>query len=282
MLSGNLITTPVRVTATGLGDTINLLNTVSVFNSPSADLALSASTDPVVANEAFTYRLDFGNTSAGSLSAVALRAFLPAGVTVSSISDGGLEVNPGEVVWDEGSLGVGASLRREITVIADAGLTAGQILTATAQLTHDGGQAMDNTAEHAMTVVSTALPLEVEISTSANPVVADERVLYTLTISNSSLLPVNDVNVQLRVPAELSFIWSTDAEPDAAGCSCNPAQEAMWAFGTMAAGASRIITINAAVAGGLSDGTLVVSPVRVTAAGMEDTINLQHTTAIDN
>ena len=282
VLSGNLISAPVRVTATDLGDTINLLNTVAVFNSPSADLALSASTDPVVPNETFTYQLDFGNTSAGSLTTVELRAFLPSGVTVSSISDGGTEVSPGEVVWNEGSLGVGASLHREITVTADAGLTAGQILKTTAQLTHDGGLAVNNSAEHALTVVASTLPLEVDISTSANPVIAGERVLYTLTISNSSLLPVNDVNVQLRVPAELSFYFSTDAEPNVAGCSCDPVEEASWSLGTLAAGESRTITVNALVVASVLSGNLISAPVRVTATDLGDTINLLNTVAVFN
>ncbi|RLJ17091.1 hypothetical protein DJ030_15095 [bacterium endosymbiont of Escarpia laminata] len=285
---GNLITTPVRVTATGLGDDIDLLKTVAVFNDPSADLALGASTDPVVANETFTYQLDFGNTSAGSLTTVELRAFLPSGVTVSTISDGGIEVNLGEVVWNEGSLVVGASLHREITVTADAGLITGQILKTTAQLTHDGSQAVDNTAEHALTVVSGVLPLEIDISTSANPVVANERVLYTLTVSNSSQVQVNDVSVQLRVPAELSFHGGVDAEPNVttnggchSGTFCDPTEEALWALGALAAGESRTITVNALVAD-VSNGNLITTPVRVTATGLGDDIDLLKTVAVFN
>ena len=56
----------------------------------------------------------------------------------------------------------------------------------------------------------------------------------------------------------------------------------MWNLGTMAADASQIITIDATVAASLVDGTLIVTPVRVTATDMEDTINLQHTTVIEN
>ena len=103
VLSGNLISMPVRVTATGMLDTISLLKTVAIFNAPPADLALSASTDAVIANETFTYNLDIGNTSAASLMTTELRAFLPAAVTVSSISDGGTEVNTGEIVWNIGN-----------------------------------------------------------------------------------------------------------------------------------------------------------------------------------
>jgi len=278
-LNGVVVTLPVVFSAASISD-VQIDKLVNVLNTPSADLSLSASTDPVVANETFTYQLDFGNTSGESLSAVELRAFLPAGVTVSSISDGGSEVNTG-VVWNEGSLGVGASLHREITVTADTGLTAGQILKATAQLTHDGGQAIDNTAEHALTVVSTALPLEVDISTSANPVIMDERVLYTITIGNTSLLPVNDVVVQLRVPAELSFGPSRDAEPNASSCfsSCSPPQEASWNLGTLAVGESRTITVNALVDSVL-DGNLITVPVRITATDLGDTINLLNTVAV--
>ena len=61
-------------------DTISLLKTVAVFNAPLsaplADLALSASTDAVIANEIFTYNLDIGNTNAASLTTTEIRAFL--------------------------------------------------------------------------------------------------------------------------------------------------------------------------------------------------------------
>ena len=281
VLSGNLISTPVRVTATDLGDTINMLNTVAIYNTPLADLAISTSVDPIVPNETFTYQLDFGNTSASSLTNSELRAFLPAGVTIDSISDGGTEVTTGEVVWNEGSIDVGASMHREITVSAN-NVSAGQILKATAQLTHDGGLAVDNTTENATTVVSNALPLQLDISTSANPVVSAERVLYTLTVSNTSLLPVDDVRVQLRVPAELSFSWSANAEPNPTGCSnCNPTNEALWSLGTLASGESRTITVDTLVASVLS-GNLISTPVRVTATDLGDTINMLNTVAIYN
>ena len=282
VLSGNLISVPVRVTATALNDTIDLLKTVAVFNGPLVDLALSASTDPVLPNETFTYQLDFGNTSAGTLTNVELRAFLPSGVTVSSISNGGIDTGAGEVVWNEGSLGVGNSLHREITVTADSGLTAGRILKTTAQLTHDGGLVVDNTAEHVLTVVSAVFPLEVDISTSANPVIQDEHVIYTLTVSNSSLVQVDNVYVIFRVPAELSFKGYNDAEPNAASCSyCDPGNEATWNLGSLAAGESRTITVNALVDSVLS-GNLISVPVRVTATALNDTIDLLKTVAVFN
>ena len=285
VLNGNLIDAPIRVTADGMNDVIHLQKTLSVFSSPSADLALSASTDPVIANETFTYRLDFGNTSAGLLTNTTLRAVLPSGVTFSSATDGGTEtsVGSGIVVWNEGTVGVGDSLHREITVTADASLTGGQILKATIELTHDGGLAVDNTAEHAITVVSATLPLTVDVSTSAGSVVSPEHMLYTITVGNPSFVPVNNVSVQLRVPTELFFHGSFDAQPNTSGgclSGCTAESEAFWDLGTLAIGETRTIMINALVATSVLNGNLIDAPIRVTADGMNDVIHLQKTLSV--
>ena len=284
-LNGVSITLPVTYSATGISN-IQINKTVEVFNTPSADLALSASTDPVVANETFTYQIDVGNTSAGALTSTELRAFLPSGVTVNAISDGGAEVATGEVVWSVASLNSGASVYREITVVAD-GVAVGDTLTLTAIISHDGGLEIDHRSEFSVSVGETtgiASLLSVDIVATPQPVASSGILDYTVTVTNGYGLPVDDINVQLRVPAELTFHNTGDVEPDPTGCSttCSPTQEANWNLGTLAAGASQIITINATVAAGLADGTMIVAPIRVTATSMEETINLQHTTVIEN
>jgi len=211
---------------------------------------------------------------------------LPAGVTVSAISDGGSEVNTGEVVWNVTTLSAGVAVYREITVVVD-GATAGNILTLSAELSHDGGLEIDNRSEFAVSVAENAgiaALLSVDITATPQPVTSSGILAYTITVTNGYGLPVDDLNVQLRVPAELSFVPSRDAVPSASGCfsSCSLGQEASWNLGTLAAGESQGITINATVAAGLVNGTLIVTPVRVTATGMEDTINLQHTTVVEN
>ena len=288
-LDGTTITLPVTFTATDI-NVMQVDKNVVVYNSPSADLAVSASTDPVVPGESFTYQFDFGNTSAGSLTGMELRASLPAGVTIDSISDGGIDAGNGEVVWSELDLAVGASRHREVTVTADAGWVAGQVLKAAAQLTHANGLDVDNTAEYAMTLVSTTWPLNVDISTSANPAVANERVAYTVTVSNPSLQPVYGVNVLLRVPAELSFLSTTDSDPDSAYCSgnatCSATEEAVWDLAELASGESRTLTINALV-GNVLSGNLITTPIRVTATDLAgddlgDKMDLLKTIAVYN
>jgi len=286
VLSGVNIILPVIFSGTDIND-IQIDKTVEVYNTSSADLALGASKDPVTANETFTYTLDFGNTSAGTLTNTELRAYLPAGVTVSTISDSGTEGTTGEVTWTIGSLGVGESLHREISVTTDAGLTNGEILQARSELSYDGGLVVDNSSEYAITVeTAKALPLQVEIGASANPVVADERMIYTVTVSNISLLPVDGVSVLLRVPAELSFNTPGNVEPGPGATICGNnacigAEEAKWLLGTLAAGETRTITVNPLVDNVLS-GNLITLPVRVDATGLEDSIDLLKTVAIYN
>jgi len=277
---------PVRVSATGLGGAINLLKAIPVFNTPAADLALSASTDPVIANETFTYNLDVGNVSAGTLTTSQLRASLPAGVTVAVISGAGTEVSAGEIVWNIGSLAAGASQHREVSVIADSSV-AGDVLKLRAELSHDGGLELDNAADFAVSVATNASRLSLQIAATPDPVVSpatlNGSLVYTITVTNDYALPVDSVEVMFRAPAEITFT-NSDTIPSASGCGfgCTAGVEAVFNLGTMAAGASQVITINAAVLPGFSSGTLISVPVRITATGLPDTINLQHTTVIQN
>jgi len=288
LASGNLVTLPLRITAANQMDTINLLKTVAVDNDTGVDMIAGATADPVTPDETFSYTIDVGNVSGSFLSNLQLTTILPAGVTVDSISDGGNEVSTGVIVWDITVLNAGASLHREVTVTADSGLSDGEILSAKTKLTYDDGLEMDNQSEFAVTVVPTALPLNVDISSSANPVVDDERTLYTFTVSNTSGLPVDGINLQLRVPAELSFDDKKDAEPDALNCGtigCNLTEEANWDVGSLASGESHSITINAItdVNGSIvQSGNLITLPVRVTAANQDDVINRLKTVAVNN
>ena len=272
---GTVMTAPILVTATGISN-INADKTVSVYNSPSAELVASASTDPVVPGQTFTYNVDVGNIGAGTLTTLQMRTLLPAGVSVVSISDGGTEVNPGEIVWSVGSLGVTRGLHREVTVTANSTLVAGTILATTTQLTYDGGLAVDNIAEHVVTVVDTALPLKVDISMATGIVATAKRLTYSVTLSNPTTLPIDAINLLLRVPAGINFHEFFNVEPDlTSGCSsCLPGGEAKWDIGTLAAGETRTITVNAYVIPTTPDGSLIPTSFRLTSSGQRDTIDL--------
>jgi hypothetical protein len=271
---GTLITAPIQVTATQVPDTMDRIHVIRM-DAPSADLVLSASTDPVVPGQTFDFIVDIGNVSSANLTNADLSLHLPDGVSVNSASGGGTSV--GNVInWNLGSVGVTQALRRTVSVTADASLAPGSVISATAELRYAGGMEVDNEAQHAVTVAASDSPLTLDIGTSVDPARAGGRVLYTITVGNHSPLPVDDIWVLLRTPEELRFHSSAHASPNTySGCGsyCVSTNEAYWSLGTLAAGQTQIITVDAEVLTGFVAGTLIVAPIQVTAAQLTDTID---------
>ena len=163
----------------------------------------------------------------------------------------------------------------------------GDILNAVAELRHAGGLEVDLRAEKAVTVVDNTFPLMVAYSATPNPVVAGQRVEYSMTVTNGSAAPVSGVTVLYRVPVGIEFLGVQDADPNAGGCGvnnnlCTAGEEASWSLGTLAAGASTTIQVNALVVAGTAAGTLLRTPVAVTATGLGDTISVEATVVVDN
>ena len=285
VLAGTLISTPIRVTSDDVIDNVSVTKVVAVNNSPLSQLAMRASKDPVVPGESLVYQFTIGNIAATALNNLELRTALPAGITVDSISDGGSQdSSTDEIVWAISSLDVGNTVQREVSITVAGDAIAGEILTARAELRHDGGVALDASAEQAVTVVASTFPIVVDISATPDPVAAGDRLLYAITVSNTSAVPINTVGVIFRVPEELSFHRTIDVEPDPSGCgpNCIDGEEARWALGTLASGESRTITINANVLPGVLSGTLISAPIRVTSPDVTDNVSRINITAVSN
>lgn len=237
-------------------------------------------TDPATPGQTFSYDLDVGQIGTAALANTTLRLRLPAGVTAGTISDGGT-ASAGTISWPLGTLAVGATLHRSVGVTVAASLPAGSILPARASLTYDGGVEVDAVAEYASPVVAAAEPLTLAITTAPNPVAPGARLLYTMTVANPSARAVTGIVVVFRVPAGESFYYTTDADPNASGCtSCNPTAEAYWSVGTLAAGASQIITVNTLVASTVLSGSLAAGSTSLRATGLDTVIATSTTTPV--
>ncbi|MCF6337277.1 MAG: PKD domain-containing protein [Gammaproteobacteria bacterium] len=284
--TGTLINALTRVTSPDIIDIVNVTTTVAVNNTPISQLAMSASKDPVIPGDNLVYQFNIGNINTAALTNSELRAVLPAGVTVNNISNGGtLDDTTGEIVWIIASLAADNTTRREVSVTVDTSAIAGQILTSRAELRHDEGIALDGSAGHSVTVAASTFPLMLNISAAHDPVVANQRLPYNIIVSNISAEPVNTVEVQLRVPPQLQFHPSADAEPDTScESTCADGAEASWALGTLTAGESRTITINTTVLSpsDVPTGTLINSLVRVTSSDVIDNINKPKIVAVHN
>jgi len=126
--SGDSISSAFTLSATG-ASSLTVTKAVQVFGVPQTQLTLGSTTNPTVANGEVTYDIDIGQIGTVALSGTTLRAFLSPGLIVNSVSDGGTQsaANPGEIDWDIGAVGIGASLHRSVRVTGDGTAPAGSV-----------------------------------------------------------------------------------------------------------------------------------------------------------
>lgn len=270
---GTLLSSYLVLGATGL-EPFNVRKTTPVYGESQARLAFGSATNPVTSTGTFTYDLDIGHTGATTLTGTALRAFIPAGLTVISMSNGGVETTPGEIDWDVGSLAVGASVHRTLQVMANGTVPAGGAFQARAILSHDGGLETDGTADYTVPLVAAAQSLLVDVGVASGPALSGGRLLYTMTVSNVSMQDVLGVSIMFPVPEGLQFNGAGDADPDG-NCfnnACNSDVEATWSLGTVAAGAGVSIAVDMSVATTVVDGTLFSARPTFRATGLNPII----------
>jgi hypothetical protein len=278
---GSLIRAPITVTATGVNN-INALKTAQVFSHPGAQLALGTVSSPVTAGQSFTFDLDIGQVGLNALAGTELRVSLPAGLTVGAISNGGTQPTPGTIVWSIGAFAVGATLHQSVGVTVDAAAVPGTILSAHAALTYDGGDPVDAIADYSVPVAPTALPLKIEIVPSPSPATPGMRLLYTMTITNTSARAIDGVDLLFRVPFGLQFSYAADADPDtstycAGSATCAAGTEALWNLGTLVVGQIKIVTVNPQILGTVLGGSVISASTKLTATALTNPIWVQTT-----
>lgn len=275
---GTLLNSSFSLRASGVNP-IHALEVVPVNEAASAQLAIGTATDPVLPGQTFSYELDVGHVGAATLNGVKLRAVLPPGVSVESVSDDG-DASGSELEWDLGSISVGGHAHRSVTVTAADDLIGGQVLSVAAYLTYEKGAELDAEAEYAVSVIEEPLPLAVMVDATPSAVAPGERVLYTTTITNESKRAVDGIQLMMRLPAGQRFYYSTHADPDSSACGnywCESNEEAFWNIGTLAAGGLQTVSVDAEVLATTIGGSLLVTNQRLTATNLGGTINLQTT-----
>ncbi|KPJ90059.1 MAG: hypothetical protein AMJ53_14975, partial [Gammaproteobacteria bacterium SG8_11] len=129
-------------------------------------------------------------------------------------------------------------------------------------------------------------PLAVDVSVLSDPVAPAGRAFYSITVSNTSFVTVNDVRVTFQVPAGILFSSFGDIEPGLNNvCSaniCNEGEQPLWIISSIPAGGSKTIHLNAQVLAGQSNGTLIAASVSVTANEIANPINIDKTVVVND
>ena len=237
-----------------------------IDSAPKPQLAISEITDAV--GVVTGYEFTVGNPTATDVTNLLLQLSLPPeGINVAEADGGALENNT--IVWSFGNLSSGAVARRQVELSVANDLSDGALLNIQATLIAGGVelQAVDSTL-----VVQPPPSLVTQFVTS---LAGEDQARYELVIANVTDQPLNNVQLQLRTPDQLSFHEFNSVIPDANSVSCggtssvqflcNDWEEAFWLLGTLDPGSSWTIDIDGTLQG--TDGELATMPLLVTAAG---------------
>ena len=281
VLSNSAIVSSFTVDPVAVNDSDTELTTVST----SADVSIvkSDSADPVVAGTSFTYTLLLTNAGPSDATSVVVTDTLPAEVSyVSGTVSGGSGTETctelgGVATCDLGLLDSGASEIISIVVAVDASMLDGSVLSNTASMTSDTGDAdLSNNADTEDTTVVTSADLSVVKVDSADPVVAGTGLSYTVTVGNAGPSDAVAVSLVDVLPAEVSFVSAT---PDQGSCS-EVAGAVTCALGSIADGDTVDVVIVVAVPSDAAAGTITnnasvssatTDPVAGNDAASEDT-----------
>ncbi|MCG3208918.1 MAG: hypothetical protein FOGNACKC_02531 [Anaerolineae bacterium] len=209
-----------------------------------ADLLISksAAPEPVVAGEIITYTLTLTNAGPSDAPGVALTDTLPLSLTLVGATPSPTGLAGQTVSWNLGAAPVGSSQTIILSATVDSALAGGPI-TNTAVVT--GGAADPLTGNNSATAVSTVVTradLAISKSGSPAPAIAGQPLTYTLVITNNGPSAANGVVVTETLPLSVTFsggsvAWQT--------VSANRVYT--YPLGSLASGASRILTLTVSV-----------------------------------
>ena len=259
-----IATTAMALAANGASSAASA--SVIAHANPALRLSMTGDRSPVQAGDVLTYTLDYGNPGAVSLSGVGLRAVVPAGTTFLSANEGGVLTN-NEVIWDLGTVSVGASGQRTLRVSVNAGLNNGATIAGHAEI--GGGEGRADT----LTVVQTSPVLALTMTASPDPVRPGEQINYVMTVVNRGAADLSAVRVrQLMPPYMVDIYYSGGTWESVSGNNyyLDSGDIVTWNLGTLPAGQSRSVVFAATVNTGSyapPNNALITSSAEVSHAG---------------
>ena len=194
----------------------------------------TATPSPVVAGTLLTYTITYAVDGNEAAVDATISDTVPAGTTYVSCAGGqSCSLNGATVFWSLGTLQPPSSGTVTLTVRVNADVAEGTVITNGVVITDSSG--ISDTDEITTPVRATA-DLVIVKRDDPDPVVAGAYLTYTLLITNEGPSAAVNVRVTDTLPAEVSFVSATPAQSSGP----NPL---VWQLGTLAAGASRQITV---------------------------------------
>ena len=219
----------------GAGDGARAATIITARAAAPLMLGVEDDTDPARFGDAVVYTLRFGNRSVAATLNTALAVTLPTGVTVTAAP--GATVSGNTVTWALGTVNAGDSGERDLTVrVDDLGATDPLV-----RLTRAVVASGTTTARAgALTTVAPALPLDLAMVATPDPVGRNVVLTYQLTVTNTGPASAN-VQLRMQIPAGVaSCQGASDNGTFPSGCGVG--RDIVWDLGSVAMGAARSVT----------------------------------------
>ncbi len=167
----------------------------------------TASSNTIIAGEAFTYYLTVQNQGPSATNNVVITDVLPTGLSVVSLDPDCVD-SAGTLTCSAGTMNINDERTFEVVVLADSALA--QEASLVNEATATGDDAVSSTEAEEITVETQAnLTIEKTLNTE---LAAGEKATYTLAISNTGSSDAQEVVVSDALPAGVSYV------SDSAGC----------------------------------------------------------------
>ena len=205
-------------------------------------IAMSDTTDPVIAGENLGYTISVANSGLSDDPAtVTVTDILPAGVSYLSATGTGWTCgeSSGIVTCTRAGLAVGSAPDISLVVLVDPearGSLSNTVSVSSPTTDPDGG----NNAATEVTAVEAEADLALTKAASSSPLPPGDPLVYTLTVNNGGPSSATNVNVTDTLPAGVTLVSTS-------GCAEDPIAVPLCTLGGIAAGGQAQYTITVTV-----------------------------------
>ena len=220
--------------------------TTSVGSSPSFNLTVTDSPDPVAAGANVTYTVGYTNAGNANATGTVLTAVVPANTTFVSATAGGT-LSAGTVTWSLGAVNAAATGSVQMVVRVTSPLANGTTI-ASGALSIDCAETAAAPGPSTTTTVASVPVLTIGAADAPDPVQAGANLTYTLSYANTGNADATGVVISDTLPASTTFVSAT-AGGTATGSVVT------WNIGSVAAAATGSVQMVVRVASPLNSGT---------------------------